>query len=77
MKVTFQENMHAHIPVRIPAKKVCIELDDMEAGFLRSLLNKLDGPGESFSANLLKELVKYRFVAHEDRYGDWDERENR
>jgi len=77
VKVTYQPNM-TFVP-RIAVKKVCIELDDMEAGWLRSLLNAQAtiNHGDSFANKLTHELAKYRFPAHEEKYGDWDERENR
>ena len=77
MKVTYKPNM-TFVP-RIAVQKVNIELDDMEAGFLRSFLNRYSEPAplDGFAGKLVKELSKYRFPAHEEHYGDWDERENR
>ena len=76
MKVTYKVSHLVH--PRIAVDKVNIELDDMEAGFLRSFLNRYSEPAplDGFAGQLVQELSKYRFPAHELKYGDWDEREN-
>lgn len=57
-------------------RKVVLELTDMEAGFLRTILYQWSNgsPEGGFAAELWTALDKYSFPAYDERYGtEWRE----
>lgn len=65
MKVTAETKI-------IPANKIVIELEDMEAGYLRTILHRYtEDRDRGFAAELVELLKGYSFPVYERKFPNW------
>ena len=55
---------------------VTIELSDMDAGYLRKVMQNEGGTDDSFAWRLFNKLDLFSFPAYEARYPDWRKAKN-
>ena len=69
MKIT---PLRSYTPV--PVEGVIIELNDIEAGYLRHILIERGAPTPgAFASQLVEQLNSYHFPNYEERYPRWRE----